>query len=229
VIFGLATVNADMSDDLDRAYRERFAERKEYREAVWDVLVRNFFQRWIPPTSRVLDLGCGWGEFINHVAAAERYGMDLNPDSATHLDPGVKLIPQSCAEQWPLEDASLDVVFSSNLFEHFLSKDLLRATLAEAARCLKPGGRLICMGPNIRYVGGEYWDFWDHHLPLTERSLSEVLCIVGFRIHRVWPCFLPYTMSRGGTPPVALLRCYLRMPWCWPLFGKQFLIVAERV
>ena len=85
------------------------------------------------------------------------------------------------------------------------------------------------MGPNIRFVGGEYWDFWDHYLPLTDRSLSEVLQIVGFRIERCLPRFLPYTMSRGSTPPLPLVRLYLKWPWCWPLFGKQFLIIAERL
>jgi hypothetical protein len=35
-------------------------------------------------------------------------------------------------------------------------------------------------------------------------------------------------MSRGGTPPISLVRLYLRLPWCWWLFGKQFLIVAEK-
>jgi SAM-dependent methyltransferase len=154
--------------------------------------------------------------------------MDLNPDSAAQLDAGVRLIAQDCSQRWPLEDGSLDVVFSSNLFEHFTSKESLRGTLGEAARCLRTGGRLICMGPNIRYVGGAYWDFWDHYLPLTERSLAEVLQVIGFRISRCWPRFLPYTMSHGAAPPVSLVRLYLRLPWCWPVFGKQFLIIAER-
>lgn len=218
-----------MADDLQRAYRQRFAERAAYREAVWQILVSEFFQRWIPRESRVLDLGCGWGEFINHVAATQRYGMDLNPDSAAHLDAGVTLIAQDCSQNWPLDDGSLDVVFSSNLFEHFPSKDALQAALTQAARCLRTGGRLICLGPNIRYVKGEYWDFWDHHLPLTDRSMSEVLQVLGFRIEHCWPRFLPYTMSRGKTPPLSLVRLYLRMPWCWPLFGKQFLIIAEKL
>ena len=36
-------------------------------------------QRWIQPGSRVLDLGCGWGEFIRNVQASRKYAMDLNP------------------------------------------------------------------------------------------------------------------------------------------------------
>ena len=41
------------------------------------------------------------------------------------------------------------------------------------------------MGPNIRFVAGEYWDFWDHHLPLTERSLSEACQLRGFTMAKV--------------------------------------------
>jgi predicted SAM-dependent methyltransferase len=65
----------------------------------------------------------------------------------------------------------LDVIFTSNFFEHLVSKQALSQTILQAKKCLVPGGRLIAMGPNIRFVGGAYWDFWDHiwHLP-TLRS-----------------------------------------------------------
>ncbi len=29
---------------------------------------------------------------------------------------------------------------------------------------------MLVLQPNIRYVGGAYWDFLDHHLPLTDRT-----------------------------------------------------------
>jgi predicted SAM-dependent methyltransferase len=58
---------------------------------------------------------------------------------------------------------SLDVVFTSKFFEHLSDKPSLVATLSKAFRCLKPSGRLIALGPNIKYLPGEYWDFFDHH------------------------------------------------------------------
>jgi SAM-dependent methyltransferase len=155
--------------------------------------------------------------------------MDLNPKAPEFLDPAVKFIFQDCTKKWPLSDSSLDVVFTSNFFEHLPDKLALKLTLLEAARCLKPGGRLIALGPNIKYVQGAYWDFWDHFLCLTELSLSEALENNGYRVHLSVPRFLPYTTINQPKYPMALVRLYLRLPLLWPLFGKQFLVVAERL
>jgi len=100
--------------------------------------------------------------------------------------------------------------------------------LIQAWRCLRPGARIIALGPNIRYLRGAYWDFYDHYLPLTELSLGEVMTDTGFTLEEQIPRFLPYTMSRGGQPPVWMLRLYLRLKFAWPLFGRQFLVVARK-
>src|SRR6185295_17009631 len=125
-------------------------------------------------------------------------------------------------------DASLDVVFTSNFFEHLPDKSTLTRTLQEAWRCLKPGGKLIAMGPNIKYLPGAYWDFWDHHLPLTESSLAEGLKTKGFVVDTCWPRFLPYTMASGPQYPILFLQLYLGLRFAWRIFGKQFLIVARK-
>jgi SAM-dependent methyltransferase len=215
-------------DDVQILYRLRFQGREPYRDAVWRVLCADFFQRWIPPDSAVLDLGCGYCDFINHIQAARRLGMDLNPDAARLAAPGVEVLLQNCADPWQVDPASLDVVFTSNFFEHLPDKPALESTLFEARRALRPGGRLIALGPNLRYVHGAYWDFYDHHLPLTDKSLAEALRKNGFRVTHSEPRFLPYSMSSGCRYPVGLLHLYLRLPWIWPLFGKQFLLMAQR-
>lgn len=206
----------------------RFEAMAQYRIAVWRILIRDFFFRWIPRDSVLLDLGCGWGEFVNQVDAPQKYGMDLNPDARIKLRPGVTLLPQDCSEPWPLPDDYLDVVFTSNFFEHLPSKESLRRTFDQAIRCLKPNGRLICLGPNIKFLPGCYWDFWDHCLPLTEESLGEGLRLAGFAIDLKIAKFLPYSMSRELAPPLMLLRVYLRCSFFWRFFGKQFLLVARK-
>lgn len=207
----------------------RFERNAPYRVTVWKILTREFFSRWIREDAVILDLGCGWGEFVNQISAAQKYGMDLNPDSAGKLGTDVNFLAQDCSEPWPLPQESLDVIFSSNFFEHLPSKESLRRTLDQAFRCLKPGGRMICMGPNIRFLPGSYWDFWDHHLALTDASLAEGLRLAGFTIDRAIDRFLPYSMSQGFSPPLVLLRIYLRCPLLWRFFGRQFLIVARKV
>ena len=214
--------------ELQKIYEQRFAGKHEYRDAVWRVLVSDYFAQWIPARAAVLDLGCGHCEFINNVRAETRFGMDLNPDAVRQAAPGVQILSQSCSAEWALADNSLDVVFTSNFFEHLSTKRDLRETLAQARRCLKPGGRIIAMGPNIRYLAGEYWDFYDHYLALTELSLGEVMSEIGFTVEKQIARFLPYTMSRGRKHPVWMLRLYLKLQFAWPLFGKQFLVVARK-
>jgi SAM-dependent methyltransferase len=217
----------NIAETLQRQYRQRFAEGHEYRNALWQVLCKNFFQRMIEPNATLLDLGCGWGEFSNNITAGKKYAMDLNPDAASHLASDVELLSQDCSETWPLADHCLDVVFTSNFLEHLPDKAAIERTVLEIKRCLKPGGAIIALGPNVRLLPGEYWDFWDHHVQISDRSLVELLRITGFRIKTQHPGFLPYTMSNGRKPNLLLVKLYLRIPLVWKIMGKQFLIVGR--
>lgn len=217
-----------MIEELQLGYYMRFAKIAAYRMKVWEILTREFFSRWIDPGDTVLDLGCGWGEFINQIRAGRKYGMDLNPESQAKLSPEVKFLHQDCSQQWEVPDEHLDVVFTSNFFEHLPDKAALSRTLSQALRCLKPGGRLICLGPNIKYLRGHYWDFWDHYLPLTELSLQEGCELAGFETERIIPQFLPFSMSQGHNPPLLFVRLFLRLPLAWRFMGKQFLIIMRK-
>ena len=154
--------------------------------------------------------------------------MDLNPDARQLAAPDITVFLQNCAERWTIPPDSLDVVFSSNFFEHLPDKAALENTLRQAYRSLRQGGNLIMMGPNIKYLPGAYWDFFDHYIALTELSLSEVLTKCGFRIDTCIGRFLPYSMSQGRTYPIWTLKLYLAMPWVWRFFGKQFLVIAHK-
>jgi SAM-dependent methyltransferase len=221
-------VNPVSKIDLQAIYHNRFDDRLAYRDQVWTTLCHEFWQRFVPADGAVLDLGCGYGQFINHIRCQKKWAMDLNPFAKQHLDSSVNLLEQDCSTRWSLPDQHLDVVFTSNFFEHLPDKDTLNRTINEAHRCLRDGGRLIAMGPNIKYLPGKYWDFWDHFLPLTEKSLAEVLRIAGFTIERAVGKFLPYTMAEGPRFPTAVIALYLRCPMFWPVFGKQFLIIARK-
>jgi SAM-dependent methyltransferase len=214
--------------ELSKIYHRRFIRTAAYRNRVWEVLTRDFFSRWVPPDSTVLDLGCGYGEFINNIAARSKFAMDLNPDAASRLKAGVQFIHQDCSTPWPLPENSLDVVFTSNFFEHLPDKECLSRTLRHALRSLKAGGRLIAIGPNVKYLHGEYWDFYDHHVYLTETSLGEALEIEGFEIEVIKPQFLPFTMVKAPEYPMVFVNLYIRLPFLWRLKGRQFLIVARK-
>lgn len=218
----------DKSTVLESEYRRRFGDRREYRDRVWKVLCADFFSRYVPRDATVLDLGAGWGEFSRNIQAREKYAIDLNPETGRRLEGFARFFQQDCSKPWPLPDGALDVVFTSNFLEHLPDKASVESTLQEARRCLKPGGRIVCMGPNVRLVPGAYWDFWDHHVPFTENSMAEVIELQGFTVREKIARFLPYTMSEGREAPLVFVKAYLRLRFAWPLFGKQFLVVAQR-
>jgi SAM-dependent methyltransferase len=214
--------------ELQSIYEHRFTSMLQYRTEVWRVLTGAFFQKYVRSTDAVLDLGCGYGEFINQISCGRKFGMDLNPRSPQFLAKDVTFLQQDCSTPWQLPPDSLDVVFTSNFFEHLPDKLALRNTMQEARRCLRPGGRIIALGPNIKYVQGAYWDFWDHFLCLTEASLGEGLENNGYRVVESHARFLPYSMVNAPQYPVGFVRLYVQMPFLWRIFGKQFLVVAEK-
>ena len=44
-----------------------------------------FSPRYVQTADALLDLGCGYGEFINASPCGEKFAMDLNPDAPRFL------------------------------------------------------------------------------------------------------------------------------------------------
>ncbi len=93
---------------------------------------------------------------------------------------------------------------------------------------MKPGGQLLVLQPNIRLTGAAYWDFVDHSLPITEKSLREALTVTGFEVEQMTVRFLPYTTESRLPISPTLIRWYLRLPPAQWLLGKQTFAVARR-
>ena len=98
---------------------------------------------------RVLDVGCGTGEFEQLVR--ERYpqarlvGIDVTPQMLEVARGKFRDVPEITflrmeAEALPFAPGSFDVVVSCNMLHHVRAVDVV---LREWARVLRPGGRLI--------------------------------------------------------------------------------------
>jgi len=210
-------------------YEQRFdAAERRAKARVWQVLCTDFFQRYVRESDAVLDLGAGFCEFINHIRCREKWAVDADEQVRTLAASDVRVHCGPAHDLAWLGDASVDVVFASNFFEHVTTKDLLLVTLGEVRRVLRPTGRLLILQPNIHYAYREYWDFFDHHLPLSHSSMVEALEMVGFMPTEVRPQFLPYTTKSALPQWPILVRAYLRFPPLHRVLGKQMFIVATR-
>jgi SAM-dependent methyltransferase len=215
---------------LDRLYRERFPDdEREAKARLWRVLCDAFFSKYSSPDATVLDLGAGYCDFVNNVRAGRRVAVDLNPDVRRFAAPGVEvhLLPLDRVGE-AAGPASVDLAFASNVFEHLRGPDALLEVLAAVRAALKPGGRLVVMQPNVRLVGGKFWDFFDHTLPLTEKGMAEAMRVAGLEVVESRARFLPYTTKSRLPQWPALVRLYLALPPAQWLLGKQMLVVARR-
>jgi SAM-dependent methyltransferase len=217
------------SNELTELYRIRFADDQLPRKnAIWKIICAHFLQRFVKPTDTVVDVACGYGEFLNNISAKRKIAVDLNSDALRYLDKNVEFHLQKATELGAVITGAADVVFTSNFLEHLPDKKTLDEFLDQVLIALRPGGSYLILGPNLRYLPGAYWDFYDHHLGLTHLSLSEALQLKGFQIKLCIDRFLPFT-TQGALPthPI-LVRLYLMMPFAWRFLGKQFFIVARK-
>lgn len=215
--------------DMREIYRMRFTESdKEKKAKMWQVLVKHYLQQFVKKDFAVLDLGAGHCEFINSIACGKKYAADVNPEVKNYAGAGVEALICKSTEISTVPDNSIDLVFASNFFEHLPDRETALKTLQEVRRMLKFRGSIILVSPNIACVRWEFWNFFDHALPLSPQGFCEALAASGFKIKKVVPRFLPYTTKTRLPQSSRLLRFYLKFPLCWRLFGKQMLIVAEK-
>jgi SAM-dependent methyltransferase len=217
-----------VTEQLEDVYAQRFGELDAARkDRIWREIAR-YLQRHVDRDAVVLDLACDRGDFIRNIVAGEKWASDLR-DVSGHLSDDVRFVQEDGLSLiGSLPSGHFDVVFMSNYLEHLPSSEAVIEQLRVARELLKPGGRAIVLQPNVRLVGGAYWDFIDHHVALTEKSIVEAAELAGYRAEVVIPRFLPYTTKSRLPQSAILVGAYLRLRPAWLLFGKQSLYVGKR-
>jgi SAM-dependent methyltransferase len=213
---------------LKEVYEQRFDEADQAaKEAIWRELGR-YLQRFIVPNARVVDIACDLGYFIRNIKAADRWATDIR-DVEDALPKDVHFVHASGLElAHVMPNDHFDLAFFSNYLEHLSSTETVLQQLRVTFSLLKPGGRVLILQPNIRLIGGSYWDFIDHQTALTEKSLAEAAVMAGFKTKKVITRFMPYTTKSRLPQHPLLVRAYLAFPPAWWLMGKQTLYLGEK-
>jgi SAM-dependent methyltransferase len=194
------------------------------RQVVWKALWHHYFSKTVPADACVLDLGCGYGDFINTVEAGRRIGLDAWSGFPAFLRPGVEAIVSSVTDLTALEDRSVDYAFASNLFEHITQADFA-AVLSSLREKLSERGTLTILQPNYRYAFREYFDDYTHIAVYSHVGLCDFLRANGWDVIELKPRFLPLTVKSRLPVWPFLIGLYLKSPFK-PL-GKQMLVRAR--
>ena len=210
---------------IDQVYRRRFKDTKT-RQQLWQILVKDFFQAYIRPSDVVLDVPCGYGEFINTIKCRQKFAADLNKDAQKLVKRNVHFLLNS-STKLNLKPNTIDKIFVSNFFEHINREDIVK-TIKEFKRVLKPKGQVLILQPNIRFASKNYWMFFDHITPIDDRALEEIFVTMGFSLKQRILRFLPFT-SQSRLPASRLfVSLYLKLPILWRLFGRQTFMVFQK-
>lgn len=196
------------------------------RTIVWQAIA-GYLAPWIPADGSVLEIGAGYCDWINNVAARRRVAVDLWAEFPKFAVAGVEpLVLDLASGLQTLPPQTFDAVLASNVLEHF-APDTVVTVIEGVARLLRPGGRLLIVQPNFRHAWRTYFDDYTHRSVFTDVSLPTLLRAHGYTIDRVEPRFLPYSM-RGTRLPITrgLVSAYLRSPFR-PRAG-QMLVIASR-
>ena len=216
----------DQKLNLAKVYEFRFAGLSQVKkDATWALVTRWIESKLGNPRS-VLDPAAGRGEFIISSRAPERWACDLS-DQRTSWPTGITTRFGDIYKV-DLPEKHFDLIFVSNFLEHLATPDDIFQYLLQLRKSLKPDGKLAIMGPNFRFSANEYYDFADHLLPLSDRTVEEHLAAVDMKCERIIPRFLPLAFRSQRFSHPLLVKLYLAVPFFWRFYGKQFFIVATR-
>jgi SAM-dependent methyltransferase len=193
----------------------------------------------VSPGRRVLDAGCGRGEYVLALRqrGVEAFGLEYLADKvAAH----VRGVPPGCIlradlDNLPYADGAFDTVFLNEVLEHVPHE---RRALREVRRVLRPGGTLIVLSPNRLYpfeshgvhlarsgrlvppfvpfipylpmaIGQKVFRYWARNYWPSE--LAGLIRSAGFRVVRTDFIWQTFENISGHQPyAISLLRPFLR-------------------
>jgi len=157
-------------------------------------------------TGRLLDIGCGFGSFLQAAAPEFRecVGLDISQEACQRVrNKGFRAI-EGDAELLDLgQELPFDAVVMTDLIEHIYDLDAFMTRLVAVT---KPGAAVLVLTPDynswLRRVSGARWVSFkvpEHVSFFTRRTLTELFVRHGFRILTARPAgqYAPLSFVAG--------------------------------
>ena len=188
----------------------------------------------VPPGGRVLDLGAGYGFFLE---AAERAGyradgMEISAHAVEQARRRIQgqVAQQGAEEPFPFPDGEFDAVTLLDVIEHLRDYG---AALASCRRVLKSGGKLFVITLNAHSLArpllGKRWAWYQdptHIHMFTPRMLREGLIQAGLEVETLIT-ESNFCSVGEGTKFLKPLRVIGRVVHT-PVFGDSLLAVGRK-
>ena len=198
-----------------------------------DKLSRYLFQRYaLKENDKLLDIGCGRGEFLNGFikCGVEGFGVDQSDVARRYCANATLATADLECEPIPFDDNSFDVVYSKSVIEHFHKPEIL---IREMFRVLKPGGIAITLCPDCYFNYRIYFEDFTHRTPFMQSSLRDIQLMQGFdHVEVVLLRQLPVLWRFPWLFPAAELTRilapeFLRSRSKWVRFSKEVMLLAS--
>lgn len=183
----------------------------------WHVTRRRIAREWLAPHSgphpRLLDLGCGTGGFLEHLArelhASRAVGIDVSSTAMRmSADKPLELVQADLAKPVTVEAGGFDVVTMMDVLEHLPSE---QPALETARINLRPGGFFLASVPASPWLYSSWDRMLQHYRRYVRHALVAVVGESGLRILRCSRAFsfavVPAIFRRVFDRPTASSDC----------------------
>lgn len=169
---------------------------------------------------RVLEIGCGLGNFARHLTDRDLYvGVETSPESVEHMRQEFQIYPNVRTFVADATDPAFgnyasygfDTIFSLNVFEHINDH---RTALRHAVEVLQPGGHLILVVPSHGWLYGSIDRAIGHYRRYDKKTISSLYAEAGLAMVQQkyinalgalgW--FVNGRLRKQETPPSGQLR-----------------------
>jgi len=202
---------------------------------LYDADLRREAARFAPRGSRVLDVGCGGGHYLDKLQGMglELHGAEFSDEAARPARSKGHIVHVGELERMELPDAHFRLIRINHVIEHVLNP---LETLTAAARMLAPEGTIVLETPNLDCPDfrllGKYWGalHFPRHLHLfTPQTMRALAAKSGLAVRKVEFTVMPTGWSLGLQNYLAdKLAIKIRNGRCamYPFFMLSFLPLA---